>query len=787
MHMTHETTRGLTQILPLFVLILLLLPQTAPAQKIEWSSLGPEGGFLLCFAVAPGSPQVLYAGCDIYGGVYKSTDGGANWDFLGLVSGLGNTLDIKIHPVSSDIVYVACGKEGIYKSINGGQDWDLIFRRDDTVYSLGIDPESPDVIYAGLVIDAADDYGLYRSVNGGLTWPDSSFQGNAVLDICFDPDSSTILYAGTSYGVHQSTDGGSTWSFRGPPDASASIQSLVVADHLTWYAGSLSDERDAGTVYKTLDGGDTWEISYALGTPVYGLDIDRQNREILYMAAGASMDGQEGVFKTNNGGETWFPVNTGLTDRMARDVKVDPVTPNMVYAGTDGLGGVYKSTDGAATWHMITTGMRQTLVQAMDFDADHTLYAAVGWGTYRDIPCVFRRLDDGHSWIPLATVPSPYYMTSIWDIAADPDSSGLIYVSGMSHYSDTAKDPTIGLLYRSRDGGATWQTLWTPDNLWILCLAVDPVTKVIYAGTGGADPAQVYKIYRSTDRGDTWEMTSGWPSPGNPIFDIVIDPVSPDILYAGTGGAIFKSTDAGINWTPMASMPYAYTLLIDANAPNMIYAGSGGTFTDHGGVYRSTDSGTSWERVGLEDYPITSLTGVFHSRSIIYAGTGGKFLETNGNGIFRSTENGKTWEPVSNNLTSPFILSLKTDPRFPDRIYAGTMGRGLFQTADETGIEPERPFVSQPESFFLKNHPNPFNAVTTVTYHVPMTGRVILRIFNVSCRPVATLENALKKPGDYFIRWNGRDNAGNPVTSGLYICVLQAGALKETRKMLVIQ
>jgi len=782
-----KRVKKIAEMLLLLMLVSFLLPHAASAQTIEWSCLGPEGGFLLCLAVAPGSPEVLYAGCDIYGGIYKSTDEGMNWAFLGLVSELGNTTDIKIHPTSSDIVYAACGRDGIYKTMNGGRDWDLILKKDSCAYSLGIDPESPEVIYAGFLINTSEEYGLYCSTDGGLTWPDSSFQGIAVLDICFDPDSMQSLYAGTSYGIHQSTDGGVTWQFRGPPGVSASIQSLVIVDSHTWYAGSLSDDRDDGTVYKTVNGGDTWEISYPLGTTVYSLDIDPQNHEILYMAAGGSMDGQEGILKTIDGGETWFSVNTGLTDRMVRDVKVDPMTPNKVYAGTDGLGGIYKSTDGAATWNMIATGMRQTLIQAMDFDRDHTIYAAVGWGTYRDVPCVFKSLDSGLSWLPLATVPSPYYMTSVWDLAADPDSSGLIYAAGMSHDSDTETDPTLGLLYRSRDSGATWETLCTQDSLWFLCLAIDPVTKILYAGTGGADSTRIYKIYRSADRGDTWEPTSGWPSSGNPILDIAIDPVSPNILYAGTGGAIFKSTDTGLNWIPVASMPVAYTLLIDPNSPYIIYAGCGGTYEYQGGVYRSTNSGTTWEPIGLENYPVTSLTGIFHSHNILYAGTGGKFLETNGQGVFRSSDSGNTWEPVNDHLSSPFVLTLKTDPQLPNRIYAGTMGRGLFQADDEAGIDRIRPTIVQPESYFLMNHPNPFNDGTTIAYHVPVADHVIIQIYNISGQPVALLENAPKIHGNYSIRWNGRDDAGNPVTSGLYLCTLSTGPLTVIRKMLLIQ
>lgn len=174
-------------------------------------------------------------------------------------------------------------------------------------------------------------------------------------------------------------------------------------------------------------------------------------------------------------------------------------------------------------------------------------------------------------------------MTSIWDIVAYPDSSDLIYVGGMSHYVDTEEEPTLGLLYRSRDGGKTWEELWTPDDIWIMCLAIDPISETIYAGTGGADASRIYRVYRSTDGGITWEETSGWQSPGNSIFEIAIDPSSPNRLYAGTGGALFKSTDYGANWTAQAGMPFPYTLLIDPDSPSTLYAGTMG-----GGIFKFT-------------------------------------------------------------------------------------------------------------------------------------------------------------------------------------------------------
>lgn len=666
-------------------------------QEAQWTPIGPDGGFLLSFAIAPGSPNVLYAGSDIYGGIYKSTDGGENWTFMGLLSELGYVMDIKIHPNSSDIVYAACGKGGLHKTTDGGLNWNRLFKRDDLAFSVGIDPNTPDVVYAGLIVDTADEYALFKSTDAGMTWPDSSFLGNPVLEICFDPDSLNTVYAGTSGGVHRSTDAGTNWVFCGPPAPSATIQSLVVVDFNTFYAGTLADERDEGTVYKTTDGGGTWNTAYDLGTPVWGLAADPGNGNIVYMAAGSNMFGQEGVFKTTDGGDNWFPVNNGLVDRMARDVKVDPASPNTVYVATDGLGGVYKSSDGAATWIQATSGMRYTLIQAMSFDVSHTLFAAVGWGTYRDIPSIFKSRDSGASWDTLATIPSPYYMTSIFDIVAHPDTADLIYVGGTSHYSNTVDEPSRGLLYRSHDGGDTWEALWTPEGIWILCLTIDPVTRNIYAGTGGGDTSQIYK------------------------------------------------------------------------------------------VYKSTDSGATWETIGLEEHAISALIGQFGTGNTIYAGTGAMFLETNGDGVFRSTDNGASWEPMNSGLSSPFILSMLLDPASTNTIYAGSMGGGIYKATVGTGVETIENNPPEDAPFLLSNFPNPFNAITRITFQIPATGHVTLDIYDISGRTITTLIDGQKQAGHHRILWNGRNKNERKVVSGLYFIHLQTEERKATRKIMLMK
>lgn len=744
--------------------------------KDSWTPAGPDGGFILSFAIAPGSPNVIYAGGDVYGGIYKSINSGASWEFMGNLSNLGAVLDIKIHPDSFDIVYAACGKEGIYKTTNGGLNWIPIFKREDVVYSIGINPGSPNTVYAGLIIDSAGEFGLYKSTDGGTNWSDSSFQSNSVLCMDFVPESLNVLYTGTSGGVFRNVNNGG-WTFCGSP--SATIHSIEVIDFNNIYIGTLKDTRDSGAVYKTTNGGTSWDTCYVLGKTIWGLAVDPDSSNIIYIAAGSNMSGLEGIFKSTDSGETWLQSNNGLTDRMARGIKIDPVSSNIVYATTDGLGGVYKSTDRGNNWIQNVSGMKHTPVQAMCFDSANVLYAAVGWGTYKDIPCIFKTTNGGDSWDTLSVIPSPYYMTSIWDIVIYPNSSGIIYAAGMSHCENTVTEPSKGLLYRSVDNGVNWEELWAPDSIWILCLAIDSVSGNIYAGTGGSDTSRIYKIYRSTDTGKTWQSTSGWPSKCNSIFDIVIDPASPNILYAGTGGAVFKSTDYGANWVPKAIIPCAYSLLIDPDSTNIIYSASGGAYIDSGGVYKSINSGDSWDKIGGINYPVTSIVGNFGTSNILYAGTGGSFLQSGGKGVFRSINNGAAWDSINSGLEQPFILSMVRN-KTANIIYAGTAA-GIFRY-NEIGVEENSGNEIRNDNIRFSVSPSPCNSYIEIHYFIPTASRVIIKIYDITGRTVHTFAEGTKKSGNYTIKLNTKD-----LPSGVYFMEFNTRNYNKKSKIVLIK
>ena len=204
--------------------------------------------------------------------------------------------------------------------------------------------------------------------------------------------------------------------------------------------------------------------------------------------------------------------------------------------------------------------------------------------------------------------------------------------------------------------------IWTshgPEGGSIGALAIDPITPTtLYAGTSGA-------VSKSTDASATWGTTGL----GGRIFALAIDPLTPTTLYAGKASSIFarsnfaKSTDGGANWN-LTLLPGGYVgaLAIDPITPSTLYAITGG-------VFKSTDSGDNWTAInaGLPD------VGTFTALAIDPTTPGTLYVGAS-YGVYKSTDAGGTWEVTR--LTNVDVFALAIDPVTHNTLYAGTSGGG---------------------------------------------------------------------------------------------------------------
>ncbi|MBI4663229.1 MAG: IPT/TIG domain-containing protein [Verrucomicrobia bacterium] len=437
-------------------------------------------------AIDPKNPSTVYAG--VGGAVFKTKDGGAHWEpaTAGYIGGYILALDID--PQNPQTLYVAGYEGGPFKTSDGGGHWEWknngfpVFSGGFySVFAIAVDPSAPTTVYVG----AQDD--IYKSADGGARWaPLDAGHSHLVTGIALNPADASTLYISTfGAGVFKSADRGSHWSpaNTGLPDLRLHTVEADPANPGTLYAAAHHD----ASVLKTEDGAGTWRAGTRFsGSPVVSVAIDSTTPTTLY--AGTR---NEGVFKSVNGGTSFFRSSSGLpTQTWLVPSLAIAAGLGTLYAGTDG--GIFRSHDAGATW--VPSGLVGYVASiATDPETPSTVYAAVNWE-------LFKSTDSGQSWGSSSagiTYPKMFVGNTL---TVDPESPRIVYAG------------TRQGVFRSADGGATWTAI--PEGLSgyiVQSLAVDPESpNIIYAGTQGS----VFQISLSP----VIECLSpGWGNPGDTV------------------------------------------------------------------------------------------------------------------------------------------------------------------------------------------------------------------------------------------------------------------------------
>lgn len=337
---------------------------------------------------------------------------------------------------------------------------------------------------------------------------------------------------------------------------------------------------------------------------------------------------------------------------------VAPGASGGLYAGTFG-GGVFESTDGGTTWTAKNTGLADLYVLALACDPKHptTLYC----GTYSQ--CAFKSVDGGTTWM---NVRQGLGANSVKCLLVSPASSKTVFAGGNNG------------LYRSTDGGLSWQSLRALNTT---SLAVNPASpKEIYAAT-------INGLIVTTDGGNSWN-----DAPLDASTNVVLGgtATAPGTVIVGCfQGGIAVSTDGAQTWTTAAG-PIAtanvVSLARDPSTPNTLYAGA----SHNGGVFKSSDGGTTWAPLpgALTNPNVFALTVVSGQGRTLLAGTGpyddslsvGGVI--GGAGVFASQDDGASWQPANAGLIATSLSGVAVNPSRPSELYAATLGGGLFKSED---------------------------------------------------------------------------------------------------------
>lgn len=333
----------------------------------SWSDAGsglPEG-FNKSLQIDPQISTALYAGTKL--GVFKSTDGGTRWTEADSGLTAMGISDVAIDPRNANTLYAATSI-GLVKTTDGGTNWSRANSNVPLFSRLAIDPQNTSTVFAnGCLPDT--NCGVIKSTDGGASWSASwipPYPGIWITTLAIDPRNSNIVYATADYDcgmetLRKSVDGGMRWShflFKDMGVLAACLVDLVVDPQ---NSGHLYAAFQFGGVFKSTDGGATWNAANSgLSPGAYGynavaLAIDKGSPGTVYAVSSS------GVFKSSDGGVSWNPASSGLPDYWSGGFEeccfrprlvVDPQNSARLVLGisVDRVDHVFQSSDGGASW-----------------------------------------------------------------------------------------------------------------------------------------------------------------------------------------------------------------------------------------------------------------------------------------------------------------------------------------------------------------------------------------------------------------------------------------------------
>lgn len=673
----------------LFFLPLIFLALLAPAgarqlpagrfNDMRWRLIGPfRGGRALAVAGVPDQPEVAYFGA-VGGGAWKTTDGGRVWHPIFDREPVASIGAIAVAPSNPDILYVGTGEAdmrsdisaggGVYKSTDGGATWQFLgLAATRQIGAILVDPHDPNRVYVaalGHAYGPNPERGVYRSLDGGKTWQKVLYKNadTGAASLIFDPDNARVIYAalwqarrtpwsqyppieGTGSGLYRSTDGGDRWtqiSGHGLPSGNLDRIGLAVGSRgRRIYALIAAQNPAEAGLYRSDDAGRSWQL---VGTDpritsrqwyFSGVTVDPTDDNIVYVADVA-------VYRSSDGGKTFSAFKGAPGGDDYHTLWINPLHPRYLVLASDQ--GTVVSRDGGQTW---SSWYNQPTAQMYHVVTDHRFpYWVYGAQQDSGTAAVVSRSDYGEisvrGWHPVGGGESGY-------IAPDPRDPDIVYAGGT--YGDlTRYDHRTGQVQNIRPAPlatfgadpATRQYRFT----WTSPLVFSPIDqKTLYFG------AQV--LLQTRDGGQSWQQIS-------PDLTVLPNETDPD-PKAPLSVANARIRRHGVIYTV---------------APSPVAAGEIWVGTDDGLIQLTRDGGKNWRNVtppGISAWSKISLIEASpFEAGTAYAAVDRHRLDDMRPYIYRTHDFGKTWQWIATGIPgNAYVHAVREDPVRKRLLYAGT-------------------------------------------------------------------------------------------------------------------
>jgi photosystem II stability/assembly factor-like uncharacterized protein len=655
---------------------------TAAFSGLRWREIGPaRGGRSVAAAGSVKRPNEYWMGTT-GGGVFKTVDGGQNWTAASDRYFGGTIGAIAVDAQDPDVVWVGGGEtdirgntaggDGLWKSTDAGRTWSFLGWKYEHISTIRIHPANKDVAWIGVFGNPfqVGDRGLYKTTDGGKTFSRILHVNDStgVIDIQLDPSNPDVLYAatwqawrspwamssgGVHSGIHKSTDGGATWTnltrtARGLPTGVTGKIGLAVSPAKPSRVWAII-EHDSGGIYRSDDAGATW--SY--------INRDRKLRQRAWYYSNLAADPKDtnvvyalnvGFYRSRDGGKT-FRESINVPHGDNHDLWIAPDNPMRMVEANDG--GATVSTNGGRSW----TDLEFPTAQWYHVDVTNDYpYKICGAQQDNSTLCGPSRKPGNvqlSDWEDSGGGESGYvtpHPTKPWIVFAG-SYGGLLTRKDMrtGFTRDVTVYPNNPMGESSEDIKIRFQ--WTFP---IVFSRHNP--NVLYAGGS--------RLFRSTNEGESWTMVG-------PEFSRA------DKRTMGASGGPITKDQTGVE-------TYALIFAFDESPvrPGVLWVGS-----DDGYVWVSQDNGVTWRNVTPKDLGEFSRVSIIEP-SNFDAGTAYVAANRYQQGdkqplLFKTTDYGRTWTKVVNGIAPDhFLRVVREDPKRRGMLVAGTE-RGAYVSLDD--------------------------------------------------------------------------------------------------------
>jgi photosystem II stability/assembly factor-like uncharacterized protein len=735
--------------------------------------IGPDGNRTIAVAGEPGNNMVMYVGM-ASGGLFKADDGGVSWNSIFDSQDISSVSALALAPSDPNQVWAGTGEtflirpahamgNGIYKSDDAGKTWKHMGLKETArIGQIVVDPRDPDVVYVaalGHTYGPQKERGVYKTTDGGLTWEQIYFvdEGTGAVDLAINPQNPDMIYAafwsieiktwglnsgGPGGGIYRSKDGGKTWEAlkdRGLPGGNdnpvgKAAVALAYSSPNVVYA---LFEMDSPQLWKSTDGGDSWELTL--------IDHDMAERAPYYTRMRVSTDNPDEIyfasvrFSTSTDGGRSIAQAGYRAGGDNHDIWVDPLNPSRIMVAHDGGASV--------TWNRQRSYKQYVYPNAQMYHV---------W-TDNQIPYnVYGNRQDGYSYrgpsnslqgsIPLGlwhgvggcesgwAIPDPVDNNIVWSGCYD---GGLqVYDLRTGHARDVRVWPEAGYGWAPKDMKYRWH--------WSFPIFISPHNhKRVYVGS--------QFVHMTEDYGQSWKIISPDLTRNDPNLMQSSGGIATDNLMTFDGSVLYAIAESKIQ-------------------DGLIWVGS-----NDGLVHVTRNGGESWENVtsripGKPEYgTISSIEPSRHAAGTAYLTIDAHQLGDFEPYVYKTVDYGQSWTKLSDGIErseSSFVHVTREDPSVPGLLYTGT-DKGLYISWNDGGEWHRLRNNLPPAPIYWMTIQEEFNDLVIGTY-----GRGFYILDNITpIRELASAEDQKlhlfsQRPAYRFYEKQGIKTEGRSLTTG---------------------